>query len=371
MLQLKQNNHSNKCIKLNNTLIDLKNRKTLELDEIGKLTEKDVIFDDITYEIEDHVTTRKGELLFQVDRSWLDYKTTTEKCGRDVLKKYLRDNKLNHVYGKVSNSTSKKIQEELQKDKMKKKRNEIRNTLNRQKRRNDTASTKSVRTSKLNIKDHELTAAGTYYTVCNNNGQTEKINHRILIKTHPTQVKKYQEQIQLQKKQLRLRGKQLRGKRKRLSRDDPSNQKKTSTEAGDKTTVQSNQKKNSTKAGDKTTVILNEHENSTKAGDKTTVQVNEHENSMEAGDKTTVQVNEHENSTEANNKIPAKSNKEEHSSQEGDQDLAVSKILRHRTKNGEINYLLQFTDGTEDYAAEKEAKIDCPLILKEYKKNMG
>ena len=124
---------------------------------------------------------------------------------------------------------------------MKKKRNEIRNTLNRQKRRNDAASTKSVRTSKLNIKDHELTAAGTYYTVCNNNGQTEKINHRVLIKTHPTQVKKYQEQIQLQKKQLRLWRKQLRGKRKRLSRDDPSNQKKHSTKAGDKTTVQSNQ----------------------------------------------------------------------------------------------------------------------------------
>ena len=71
---------------MNNTLIDLKNRKTLELDEIGKLTEKDIIFDDITYKIEDHVTTRKGELLFQVDGSWFDYKTTTEKCGRDVLK---------------------------------------------------------------------------------------------------------------------------------------------------------------------------------------------------------------------------------------------------------------------------------------------
>ena len=40
-------------------------------------------------------------------------------------------------------------------------------------------------------------------------------------------------------------------------------------------------------------------------------------------------------------------------------------------KNGEINHLLQFTDGTKDYAAEKEAKIDCPKILKEYKKKHG
>ena len=47
----KQNNHTNKCIQLNDTLIDLKNRKTLELDDIGKLTENDVIFDDITYVI--------------------------------------------------------------------------------------------------------------------------------------------------------------------------------------------------------------------------------------------------------------------------------------------------------------------------------
>ena len=130
----KQNNHTNKCIQLNDTLIDLKNRKTLELDDIGKLTENDVIFDDITYEVTDHVTTNKGERLFQVDSSWIDYKNSTEKCGKDVLKKYLRDNKLNNVYGKVSTNTSKKIHEELQKDKMKKKRNEIRSALNKRKR---------------------------------------------------------------------------------------------------------------------------------------------------------------------------------------------------------------------------------------------
>ena len=51
--------------------------------------------------------------------------------------------------------------------------------------------------------------------------------------------------------------------------------------------------------------------------------------------------------------------------------MEVSKILRHQTKNGEVNYLLQFTDGTKDYAAEKETKIDCPQILKEYKKKHG
>ena len=74
---------------------------------------------------------------------------------------------------------------------------------------------------------------------------------------------------------------------------------------------------------------------------------------------------------EADDKTSGQSNEKEHSSEEDDQDLAVSKILRHRTKNGEINYLLQFTDGTKDYATEKEAKIDCPQILKEYKKKHG
>ena len=153
------------------------------------------------------MTTNKGEILFQVDGSWIDYKNSTEKCGKDVLKKYLRDNKLNNVYGKASTTTSKKIHEELQKNKMKKKRNEIRSTLNKRKRRNDATPKNSVSTTKLDIKDHELTAAGTFYTVCNNNGETEIINHRILIKTHPSQVKKYQEQVQNKKKQLRLQGK--------------------------------------------------------------------------------------------------------------------------------------------------------------------
>ena len=75
--------------------------------------------------------------------------------------------------------------------------------------------------------------------------------------------------------------------------------------------------------------------------------------------------------TEADNKTSCQSNEMEHSSKEDNQDLVVSKILSHRTKNGEINYLLQFTDGTKDYTAEKEAKIDCPQILKEYKKKHG
>ena len=90
---------------MNSILIGLKNRKTSELDKIGKLTVNDVIFDDITQEGTDHVTTNKGEILFQVDGSWIDYKNSTEKCGKNVLKKYLRDNNLNNVYGKVSTST--------------------------------------------------------------------------------------------------------------------------------------------------------------------------------------------------------------------------------------------------------------------------
>ena len=92
--------------------------------------------------------------------------------------------------------------------------------LNKRKRRNNAAPTKSVCTTKLDINDHKLTAAGTYYMVCNNNGETEKINHRVLIKTHPSQVKKYQEQVQLQQKRLRLWVKQLRGKHKQLQRND-------------------------------------------------------------------------------------------------------------------------------------------------------
>ena len=94
---------------LNNTLIELKNRKTLDLDQIEKLTETEPIFDDITYEITDHVMTNKGEILFHVDGSWIDYKSSTEKYGKDVLKKYLRDNKLNNVYRKGSTNTSKRI----------------------------------------------------------------------------------------------------------------------------------------------------------------------------------------------------------------------------------------------------------------------
>ena len=165
----------------------------------------------------------------------------------------------------------------------------------------------------MEIKNHELTAAGTYYTANKSNGETEKNNQCILIKFHANQVKKYQEQVELQQKQLCLQGKQL-------PRPDQPNQKEDSIEADDKTYGQSNQK----------------------------------ENSIEAGDKTL-----------------GKSNQKEHSSEEDDQDLEVSKILRHQTKNGEVNYLLQFTDGTKDYTAEKEEKIDCPQILKEYKKKHG
>ena len=88
-------------VQSHHTLIDLKNRKTLELDDIGKLTENDVIFYDITYKVTDHVTTNKGEILFQVDCSWIDYKNSTEKCGKDVLKNYLLDNKLKNEMEKI------------------------------------------------------------------------------------------------------------------------------------------------------------------------------------------------------------------------------------------------------------------------------
>ena len=57
-----------------------------------------------------------GVIIFCVDGSWIDYKNSTEKCGKDVLKKYLRDNKLNNVYGKASTNMSTKIYEELQRN---------------------------------------------------------------------------------------------------------------------------------------------------------------------------------------------------------------------------------------------------------------
>ena len=161
----------------------------------------------------------------------------------------------------------------------------------------------------MEIKNHELTATGTYYTVNNSDGETEKIDHR----THANQVKKYQEQLQLQRKQLQVQ-------RKQLPRPDQPNKKEDSIEADDKTSGQSNQK---------------------------------------------------EKSIEVDDKAPGQSNQMEHSSEEDDQDLEVSKTLCHQTKNGEVNYLLQFTDGTKDYTAEKEEKIDCPQILKEYKKKHG
>ena len=34
-----------------------------------------------------------------------------------------------------------------------------------------------------------------------------------------------------------------------------------------------------------------------------------------------------------------------------------------------MNFLLKFSDGTSDYATENEAKLDCPKLLREYKKN--
>ena len=162
-----------------------------------------------------------------MDGSWIDYKSSTEKCGKDVLKKYLRDHKLNNVYGKASTNLSTKRREELESNKMKKKRNEIRSTLNKRKSRNELKSKKSKSTTS-NIIDHELTAAGTFYTIRKDDGETEVINHRTLIKTHPTQVKIYQDQVQNKKKQLRLRGKQIRGKR--VKTYDKSSQKNDSME---------------------------------------------------------------------------------------------------------------------------------------------
>ena len=96
------------------------------------------------------------------------------------------------------------------------------------------------------------------------------------------------------------------------------------------------------------------------ADDKTSRPSNEKQHSIEADNKTPGQSNEKEHSMEADYITSGQSNEKEHSSEEDDKDLAVSKILRHRTKNGEINYLLQFTDGTKDYAVEKEAKLIVP-----------
>ena len=37
-------------------------------------------------------------------------------------------------------------------------------------------------------------------------------------------------------------------------------------------------------------------------------------------------------------------------------------------KKGRLKFLLKFNDGTSDYAAESEAKLDCPELLLKYKK---
>ena len=57
------------------------------------------------------------------------------------------------------------------------------------------------------------------------------------------------------------------------------------------------------------------------------------------------------------------------SEQEEETEIEVLSILKHRTVKGRLKFLLKFSDGTSDYATENEAKLDCPKLLREYKKN--
>ena len=50
--------------------------------------------------------------------------------------------------------------------------------------------------------------------------------------------------------------------------------------------------------------------------------------------------------------------------------IYVLNIIKHKSDGqGNYRYLLDFSDKTQEYATESQAKIDCPDILKKYKAN--
>ena len=51
-----------------------------------------------------------------------------------------------------------------------------------------------------------------------------------------------------------------------------------------------------------------------------------------------------------------------------EEEISVTKIIKHKRVGKQYHFLLQFSDGTEEYATENEARIDCKKLLEAYKK---
>ena len=64
-------------------------------------------------------------------------------------------------------------------------------------------------------------------------------------------------------------------------------------------------------------------------------------------------------------------NKEQEEIGNESDELVVTGILKHKKVKKKYSYLLKFSDGSETYATENEAKIDCEELLLEYKKKMS
>ena len=141
--------------------------------------------------ISNHLRTPDNEILFLVQKSWMNYATTYQKCGKRSLKNYMTVNNLVNVYGKSADKQHQQAIREKE-DAVKKKRvNDVKSYLNRKQKR----ITGRKQIDKIKINGHKLTAQGTLYDITTQEGTSKKILHRTLMLTAPVELADYQEKI--------------------------------------------------------------------------------------------------------------------------------------------------------------------------------
>ena len=160
---------------------------------------------------------------------------------------------------------------------------------------------------------HRLTAGGTLYDVITEKGEKKKIIHSRLIGTHESLVSEYMSKTE--------------------SHDD-SKQTNCATEKERETSTEDNE-----------------------------LQVQQDAEINQLHGKKNEMCEEDRDSQVQQDAKP----KEIHQTESVEEEDYVRQILKHKMEKGRIKYLLEFSDDTQEYATEAEAKIDCADMLEEYK----
>ena len=85
--------------------------------------------------IQKHLQTPDGEILFKTGDKWNDYLETSKICGMKTLKQYVREHRLLSLYGKAAKMNNKVLENEAEEKKHKQTRNDVKMYLSRKKNR--------------------------------------------------------------------------------------------------------------------------------------------------------------------------------------------------------------------------------------------